>query len=349
MNIAEIRLSAHLLQVSSPPKSPKEVVARMCAIQAQDYGMAKWAIGIRSPGCTEADVEEAFNRGEILRTHIMRPTWHFITREDIRWILPLCASRVASAGKYRDLELGLTENLYLKANEIVRKALDGGKHLTRDELAECLQREGLAANSAQMTHFMMRAEQDEIVCSGAMRGKQHTYALFDERVPRSTPLSRDEALAKLAERYFSSHAPASLQDFVWWSGLTTSEARQGLDAIKSKFVSEIVDSQTYFLPNDFKIDSSNESCHILPAFDEYIIAYRYRNAVLSSENHSKAVSSNGIFRPVILQNGKVSGLWKKKTSGKKISVATDFFEQTDELSEKLLDKAIESYCKFLNI
>lgn len=345
MNIPALRLSSHNLHSPTLFRSPKDVITCMCAMQAQDFNMAKWGVGIRMNGCTDEMVQTAFESGEIIRTHIMRPTWHFVTPEDITWILPLSSERIISSMKSRDVELGLNETIYAKSVNVIIKALEGGKHLTREELSEIIGRAGIAVNSARMVHFMIYAEQRGIVCSGAMRDKQHTYALFDERVPHAKSLSKDDAIARLAARYFAGHAPACLQDFAWWSGLPASEARAGIEAIKSNLIAEIIDSQTYFLPCDFKPQIEDESCHILPAFDEYLIAYRNRTAVLSPENHDKAISSNGVFRPVIIRNGKVSGLWK---NDKKQSVKTEFFKKPNGRTKELLDKAIEDYRRFLN-
>ncbi|GHT08415.1 hypothetical protein FACS189432_04360 [Bacteroidia bacterium] len=344
--IAAIRLQSHLLS-GAELRTPQAIVSWMGAVQAQDYGMAKWAIGARLPASTDKMIEEAFNKGEILRTHVMRPTWHFVSPEYIREMLLLSAEKIKASSRSRDRDLGITEELYDKSNQVIRKALEGNKHLTRKDLAIALEKADIAVDASRMVHFMMRAEVEAIICSGAMQGKEHTYALLDERVPASPVVSKEEALANSAQRYFRSHSPATLSDFVWWSGLSQTEAKKGLEAVKSDLFSEEIDGQTYWLSKTFKdIPHPKESVFLLPAFDEYIIAYRDRKAVLPSENHSKVVSSNGVFRPVIVVNGQVVGLWKKSPN-KKQMLALNYFESAGDSNPHLIEKAIGGYKAFL--
>ncbi|MDR0865046.1 MAG: winged helix DNA-binding domain-containing protein [Candidatus Symbiothrix sp.] len=341
-----IRLASHQL-LNTTLQSPKAVVSWLGAIQAQDYNMAKWAVGIRLPESTDKAVEAAFNNGDFLRTHVLRPTWHFVSPENIRWMLALSAERIKSSSRARDRDLEITEELYSKTNHVIEKALEGNRQLTREDLGTELENAKIPVNSARLVHFMMRAEVEGIVCSGAMQGKAHTYTLLEERVPPVKSLSKEEALAKLAQIYFTSHCPATLSDFVWWSGLSQLEAKKGLEAVKSNFIPEEINGQTYWLADVFRnVPIADECVRLLPAFDEYIISYRDRRAVLPSENHSKAISSNGIFRPTILANGQIIGLWKKSTS-KARPVGFDFFEQPDDATKSLADKAANDFKLFL--
>ncbi len=328
-SILNLRLASQQL-INATFTHPKEVASWMGGMQAQDFNMAKWAIGIRIPGCTNKMVEDAFNIGEILRTHVMRPTWHFVAPEDIRWMLLLSKEKIKSSMKSRDADLGLTEKIIAQSKEIIQKALHGNKHLTREELTAALEDGKMHADSSRIYHYLMHAELDGIICSGALHGKEQTYALIEERVPQTQTFSKEEALAKLAKRYFASHGPATLQDFVWWSGLSTLEAKKGLEIIQPDCISEKIDSQTYWLvPSPREIPESSNFIHLLPAFDEFIISYRDRKAILSSENHSKAISSNGIFRPVIVHNGHAVGLWKKTSGKNKIVITPDYFQPID--------------------
>jgi hypothetical protein len=290
-------------------------------------------------------VNEALSKGEILRTHVLRPTWHFVAPENIRWMLALSAERIKSSARSRDRDLGIIEALYDTTNQLIRKILEG-RQLTREILGKELKKAGITVDSSRMTHFLMRAEVEGIVCSGATVGKEQTYALLDDRVPAYKSVSKDEALEKLCRIYFTSHSPDTIADFAWWSGLSMNEARQGMEAIKTEFTKmEICDSTYYFSDN---IPDENaqtmQSTYLLPAFDEYIISYRNRSAALSTENNSKAVSSNGIFRPTIIADGKVVGLWKK-TQVKSNPVALDFFE-TPKLSKQNIQQAIEAFSLF---
>src|SRR6266571_7526030 len=231
-------------------ETPQALVEWLGAVQAQDFAAAKWALGLRLQGVTDEDIEQAFTDGAILRTHVMRPTWHFVSPADIRWLLALTAPRVhaANANWYRKLELD--DAIVRRCNETLAKALQGGKQLTRDELASALRQAGIVTQGEQrVTYIVMRAELDGVICSGARRGKQFTYALLAERAPHARMLARDEALAELTMRYFMSHGPAVIQDFVWWSGLTVAEARAGLAMVTSHLLHETINGQTYWFPS----------------------------------------------------------------------------------------------------
>ena len=343
--IASVRLSNHQL-LGTECLMPYQIVAHFGMMQAQDFNSATWAIGVRLCGYTEKLIHKSFNRGEILRTHVLRPTWHFVTPENIRWMLKLSEKRIMQSMKSRDLELGLSDDIYVKCYHIIANALEKVDHLTREALMIILQEAGFAFNTSQMYHVLAGAEAHGIVCSGALHEKNHTYALLEKRVPPAKPLTKDESLAKLAGIYFTGHGPATLQDFVWWSGLSVGEARQGIEDVKDELVSEMIDGQKYWMPNAEvrQINSTNE-VQLLPAFDEYIVGYKDRAAIMTSENHRKAVSSNGVFRSVVIKEGQVIGLWKKATSGKK-TIAVTPFEPLDSQTQQQIDAATEKLRAF---
>jgi hypothetical protein len=350
--LLKLRLASHRL-LDTRLQTPEAVVAWMGAVQAQDFNMAKQALGIRLADANNNDaakiMDDAFNCGSFLRTHVLRPTWHFVSPENIRWMLGLSAGRIKSASKSRDRDLEITEALYTKTNRIITKALEGNKHLTRDDLTKELAKAKINADTARWYHFIMRAELEGLVCSGAVRGKTQTYALLSERAPAACSLPKDESLARLANIYFRSHSPASLRDFAWWSGLSLTEARNGLEAVKSNFIAEIIDEKTYWINPEFSAKStgfrkkSNDTptetlVHFLPAFDEYIIAYSDRSAIIPT-NYSKAVSSNGIFHPTVVVNGQVVGTWKKPADKTK-PIQINLFEQTDNTVKEAVNNAI---------
>jgi hypothetical protein len=343
-SIAGLRLASHHLSATQL-QTPASVVSWLGAIQAQDFNMAKWAIGIRLPACcTIKAVEEAFNRGDFLRTHVMRPTWHFVSPENIRWMSALSAEKIKSSSGARDRYLEITEALYDKTNRIIRKALEGHKNLTREALGEALESAKIKVDASRMVHFMMRAEVEGIICSGALQGKTQTYALLDERVPPTKPLPKEEALARLARIYFKSHSPATVQDFVWWSGLSLTEARSGLETVKSELIAETIEGQTYWINPEYSgtscFSSVGKQAYLLPAFDEYIISYRDRSAIVTQGNKSKVITSNGIFSPTIIVNGKVAGSWKNPANTKNV-LQLAFFEQPEEEIKKAVEKAAE--------
>src|SRR4030095_1052495 len=273
-------------------KKPQDVVAWMGAVQAQDFGMAKWAIGLRIPGLKDADVEKAFNEGKILRTHVLRPTWHFVMPGDIRWMLSLTAPHIFRLLAYNDRRAGLSKKIFTKANDVLAIKLQGGNHLTRDELRAALQKERIVVNDLGFTHIMIHAELDGIVCSGPRKGKQFTYALLDERAPKTKALNHEESWAALTKRYFTSRGPGELQDFAWWSGLSMASVRKGIEMVIRDFKKEIIDGKEYFFKSSSIKEAPGQTVYLLPNYDEYTVAYKDR-AILFDKNHSPVGTTRG--------------------------------------------------------
>lgn len=293
---------------------PKELVSWLGAMQAQNYSMVKWAVGMRLKSATIQTVEEALRKGEILRTHVMRPTWHLVAAEDIRWMLKLSARRIKSANDSfaKGYNLEITDELYAKSYNLLEKILCGNKSLTKQEIAEhfCCSGILVEADNHRMTRFMVRAEQEGIVCSGEDKGGKYTYALLEERVPPVPEITKDEALARLARSYFRSHAPAVLQDFIWWSGLPVSEAKQAIYLIESELTAEQWNGQTWYVHEACRTRGKvSGRLHLLPSYDEYLLGYKDRTDVLPKEHYPKAFTNNGLFYPVILHEGQVIGNW----------------------------------------
>jgi hypothetical protein len=310
------RLIVHHL-AGNPLSSPREVVQQMAAIQAQDFGMAIKAVALRCAGSEEQAIA-AFNRGEFLRTHVLRPTWHFVAPENIRWMLALsCDSiRRASDGFARQYNVIVSEEEFERAFRLLENLLAGGKQLTRQAIQEEIKRNNLPHENQHIQRYLYRAEIYGLICSGALQGKKQTYALLDERVPSSPSMPRDEAVARLLQLYLHSHAPATLADFSWWSGLTLTESKQGLAAIRSRTEEIELGNNVYYLLTDALPPSppAIPSELLLPAFDEYAVAYRDRTAFLPPEHNRRLISAQGIFRPAIVADGKVIGQWKNGTN-----------------------------------
>ena len=309
--------------------------------------MAKWAVGLRVAGSTEKSIEDAINRGEIIRTHALRPTWHFVSPHDIHWMLDLSAHRIKAAMRTMDKRFGLDDAVFRKTNAIIAEALTQQPDLSREAIVEKLVANNIPTSENRVSHILVRAEMERIICSGKSQGNRQTYALLSERAPRTSKLNRDEALAKLALTYFSSHGPATLQDFNWWSGLTAGEAKHALEMVKHNFVSVTSDDKTYWFTDGFAGHQHHEHrTFMLPAYDEYIISYRDRTAALISENHSKAISNNGVFRPVIVTQGKVTGTWRRTLKNKSTILETDFFVPETQPEPKLIAKAFQPFIDF---
>src|SRR6266702_7043145 len=302
-NIAHQRLHNQFITQQTFEKAG-DVVEWLGAVQAQDYAAAKWALGLRVQNSTDEIIEQAFASGAILRTHVMRPTWHFVSPADIRWMLALTAPRVKSAIAYYDRTLGLDDTFFTRSNALLAKALQGGAQLTRTELVSVLQRAGIVTDNVQrIGHVLMHAELDGIICSGARRGKQFTYALLDERAPQARTLDRDEALAEFARRYFTSRGPATLQDFVWWSGLSVADARVGLAMVTSQLIHEVVGGQTYwFSTSTAPAHDLSRTIYLLPNFDEYTVGYTDRSAVFDAADATKFDARGNVLNHVIVLN-----------------------------------------------
>lgn len=347
--IALIRLQSQQL-TAHQSKTPHELVSYMGAMQAQDYAMSKWAVGIRLPGTRHEQVEHDLTEGRIIRTHLLRPTWHLAAAEDVYWMLDLTAPQINAAAKTRHKQLELTPAVFTKSAHIITKALEGGKHLTRDELMPMLHDAGIGTDDNRSSHILMHLEMEQLICSGGMKGKQTTYALLSEHVSRVIRLNRDESLAKLAGKYFNSHFPATMHDFTWWSGLSVTAARQGFEDIRKDLVCERVGNEEYWLPASFQMpDIPTKSVHLLPAYDEYLISYKDRTASLVAEHQSKAFSNNGIFFPTILVNGQVVGLWKRTVKKDTVQIEVDYFQANKKAPAALFKKAATAYAKYLGV
>jgi hypothetical protein len=329
-------------------KTPAELIHWFGAMQAQDFPMAKWAIGSRIKSLTEKDIDDAVSKGKIIRTHALRPTWHFVSAKDIYWILELTAPQIKAQSRSRDKELGLTEKIYTRSNTIIEKALSDVKNLTRQELVTALNKARIQTDEYRSGHLLLRAELDALICSGSANGNQTTYALLSKKVKRKTTLPREEALAILAKRYFHSHGPATALDYGWWSGLPVKDVKNSIELIKSDLASEELDGQTYwFIPSSIPTANKQASVHLLPAFDEYLISYKNRGAAMELEHHKKAFTINGIFKPIVVINGKVVGIWKRTVTKDSVTIVVDLFTTIPKAHQKLITKPAHDYCTFL--
>jgi hypothetical protein len=350
MSFTEISDARLISQKINDPEdsNAKDIVSWMGAMQAQDFAMAKWAIGVRLKGSTDKSIQASLDKGEILRIHLLRPTWHFVASDDIYWMLQLSAYKIKSSLKTRHKELELSEPVHNKTRTIIERMLSGGESLTRDELATEFLKAGIRTDENRLSHILFRAEMDGIVCSGPLKEKKLTYSLLEERVPQKRELSREEALAELAKRYFQSRCPATIQDFIWWSNLSKSDAKRAVDLSKQYFITESFNSVEYLIPTNFPGSfGKNNSVHLLPAFDEFLIGYRDRSSSLSMVHNKKAISNNGIFYPVIVVNGQVSGVWKRTVKGNNAVIQTDFFISPDKLINRIVEKEADMYGQFL--
>jgi hypothetical protein len=346
-NIPRLRLNSQRL-TGAAFDTPEAAVRTLTAVQAQDYPAAKWALGQRVSGCLDTCVEAAFAAGRFLRTHVLRPTWHFVMPEDIRWLLALTAPRVSAAMAYYNRRLELDEATFARSNSIITRALTGGAHLTRAEVAKKLAAAGITGDSQRIGLLLMRAELEALICSGARNGRQQTYALLDERAPMTPGLSREEALAELARRYFTGHGPALLQDFAWWSGLTILEARAGIKLAEAHLMSEVAGGKTYWFAASRPPPIPDPTVHLLPNYDEYLIAYRERDNLL----HPSVAAETRLLKDVLARhfvvlNGLVVGGWWNRPAGSEVVLETRLLVPLTQPQARALQTAAEEYGRFL--
>lgn len=328
--IARRRLHAQGL-AGNPFPSVVDAVRALTAVQAQDYGAAKWGLGQRLAGTTDRDLDAVFDQGAVLRTHVMRPTWHFVLPEDLRWMAELTGRRLVDrlAGRRRDLELD--EATLNHATSLLMEALGGANWLTRPELAEVLGRASISTAAQRLPHLLLHAEAQGLIVSGPRRGREMTYALVEERTPASAPLDRDEALCKLAGRYFQSHGPARIEDLVWWSGLTTAEARRGVAGAGSALRREVLEGAEYWSGSGPEPSRRPEApaVHLLPNFDEFTVAYRHRGALVPVDTPIEpglfsqfrdASATAWVISNVMTVDGVVRGAWRRTLRRGAVSV-----------------------------
>ena len=329
-----------------------QLVQWMGCIQAQDFAGAKWAIGSRLEGITDAAVEKELNEGHFLRTHILRPTWHFVSPGDIRWMLRLTAPKIKALSRNYHRNLNITAAVLKRSRAVLEKSLAGGQQLNRQELTARLQKAKINTDDIRLSFLLMDAELDGVICSGPRKGKQFTYALLEERVSPVAALSRQESLGELARRYFISRGPATLPDFAWWGGLTLTDAREGLERCKQWLVNEVVNGQAYWFSAaaaspPIITAAAAKRVYLLPAFDEYAIGYKDRNDILPADRSVK--TGNGIFKPIIIAGGKIAGVWQRELVKDVVTVAPAPFRPLSQPVERELKAAVKRYGKFLGM
>lgn len=339
MNIPNVRLLSQQL-VAPQFDSPLQVVDWFGFMQAQEKSMLPWAVAMRTPKPSLAAYRRAYDDGLIIRAHLFRCTWQLTTAQDLRWMLQLSAdgSRRAARGYLKQTGGYISEDDEKRANDIIADCLQGRGSVTGKELKALLTARGLTDDAHTMSVYLRFAEYDGVICSGNFHPNQNTYALLEERVPAQPAISRDEALALLARKYFRSHAPATFDDFVWWTGLPVAACRAAMENIKGELITECYRGETYYLHAATRTRGCRNKVILLPSFDEYLIGYKSRHHVLADEHRHHAHTNNGIFYPVILEGGHVIGNWHPRGS------KATFF---DPASGQDLNSAFSLYNRFV--
>jgi len=352
MNTSEI-LSLRLYNTGlsqSPFENAVDAVSHLGAVQAQDFTAAKWALGLRIRNATDKEIERAFNDGKILRIHVLRPTWHFVLPEDVHWMLELTAPRVKSFLKNYNRKLGLDDALFARSNAMIIGALEGHNYLTRQELKAILADAGIETDVQRLAHIVAWAELDGLICSGPRRGKQFTYALLEERVKRSDRPDREQSLAKLALRYFTSHGPAQLKDFAWWSGLAEKDAQSALDMVKSRLNHVTLNAKTYWFPPHAEAGIPDRpTALLLSVYDEYTIAYHDRSDINEARYIERMIAVGNALTAVIVLNGGVAGTWKKALKKDSVGIRLNPFRELNKNEREAVEAEVERYGRFFGL
>lgn len=330
--------------VASPFRTVADAVSWFGAVQSQDYGGAKWGVGQRCVGVNDATVDRAFDQGTILRTHVLRPTWHFVVPADIRFMLALTAPRIRAAMAYYDRLCGLDRPTLRRSAAVLEKALRGGRSLTRLELAAALGRSDITAAGQRLGQLMMNAELDGLICSGPRRGKQFTYALLEERVAPARNRSREEALAELSRRYLQSHGPATARDFAWWAGLTIHEAATAFELLGHAATREKTGDLAYwFLSSPRRPVVPDPTAHLLPNYDEYLIAFKDRGSAVPAA----LASRRDPFAHHLVVDGRLSGSWRRTVERAHVVVDVATYRRLTNDERRRVMAAGESLGRFL--
>jgi hypothetical protein len=348
MDVTQRRLRQQFID-GSRLEDPAEVVRALGAVQAQDYYASLWAVGLRMRKAKEADIERAINERRIVRTWPMRGTLHLVSAEDVRWMLALLAPRMVKRAAARLLrEFAIDPALIKRARKIVSSALGGGQAMTRPELYARFEAEKIATEKQRGLHILGWLAQEAVVCCGPRAGKQPTFVLLDEWIPPTPALSRENALASLAQRYFAHHGPATIADFVWWSGLTVADAKIAIEASKSRLMCETEEKATYWSGPPSRVRRS-EPCHLLPVFDEYTVGYADRSAALHPAHAKHVPAGFGIFPAPIVVRGRIVGSWTRELKKEAVRVRVTPLKRFGREDLKSIAQAAERYAAFLGL
>ena len=344
---------------TAPYASIEEVVGALGAMQAQEYAFAKWSIAQRTTGIagsgdagsrtTDADVERAVAEGRVLRTHLLRPTWHFVLPADIRWLLDLTAPRIRASSAHRYVQLELDDATLARGADLIVEALAGGRHRTRRELAALLDEAGISPAGQRMPYILAHAELEALICSGAPRGKQQTYALLAERAPDARTMPREEALAELTRRYLATRGPATVKDYMVWSSLRAADVRAGIALLGAVAESFTLDGRAYWwLGGAPPPTEDTPAAHLLQIYDEFLSGYRESKDVVDVDGWLRALGDIGYYHPLVI-DGQVAGRWQRTVRAREVQVEISPLRPLEAAEERAVDGAVGRYGEFLGL
>lgn len=358
-DVVRLRLSRQ--QLRQPyAASPEAALKNLLAVQSQEFPYARWSLAQRTAGASAADVEQAVADGRILRTHILRPTWHFVHRDDLRWLMALSAPRLhqGNQGMYR--QTGIDPAAASRSSSVLAGSVAGGAHKTREELARALQKEGFPASGLGLAYLIMHAEISGVLASGTPvrsggGALRQTYALFDERVPAASggPVDWPGALAELVRRYFSSRGPATVKDCAGWSGLTVKDIRLGLqltlESEPAALETVVIDGVDFhFSP----VPAGNEPgepsrIDLIQCYDEYVMGYSTSRHYLRGK--APAVPDGDTPMHVVLRDGRMIGSWRHAFAGGRCELDIRTDPEGGPAANRAIGEAVAAYGAFLGM
>ena len=352
-DLFRFRQAAHAL--TSPLDSPLAVAERLLAVQAQDFAAACWALGVRAANATQTDVDSSLERGEIVRSWPMRGTLHFVPARELRWMLQVTTPRMIAGLARRHRQLELEDEDFAQARDLVVEALAVGGSLGRTELMELWERNGIRTTGQRGYHLIYYLAQTGVICWGPPHRSQQSLVLLDEWAPGQRRLDGDEALAEFLVRYLAGHGPATLKDYVWWTKGTLAGAKTGLAIIRDRVTSFDLDGATYWMTTELADSAGSltpraRSLHVLPGFDEYLLGYQDRTAVLAPEFADRVVpGANGIFKPLIVSKGRIAGTWRRAANGTRVAIESQPFTPLSLTEQSGFATGVRAYGRFLGL
>jgi len=349
--IAHRRLRAQHL-AGTPLADPVAVVGHLGAVQAQEFPYALWSLAQRTTAVGVAELRTLVDDGALVRTHALRPTWHLLAPEDLGWIQALTGPRVHAFNAYYYRQFGIDAESVARTTTLITDALRGANHLTRKELAAVLDAGGYPAAGIKLAYVVMYAELEGLIVNGPMRGKQHTYALAEERIPAPRRLAGDAALAELTRRFFAAHGPATVRDFAWWSSLTVAQIRRGLELAGPALTSAEVDGLTvWYDPATSPAGEVAPTAHLLQAYDEYVVAYsntKFAYNVGGLVADPDRYRQNTLFHPVLVDS-QLIGFWRRVPQGRRLLLELDLMTEPTPAQGAALDAELARHEAFTGV
>jgi hypothetical protein len=334
-------------RIAGPPfATPAAAVGFLGCVQSQDWLGAKWSLGMRVKGATDASIDAALDAGTILRTHILRPTWHLVTPEDIGWILDLTAPPILRANASLMRKFGVTPKGLTKALDIIARSLGDEGHQTRNQLRARLEQARIGTAGHQMAYIVMTAELTGLVASGVMQGKQQTYALMSERAPKKRVLAREEAVVELARRFFLSHGPCTIRRFCWWSGLTLTEVRKVREALKEGLKVQVIDGVEWFGPRVVGSRGGGVRAVLVPEYDEILVGQADLGIPRLIADRQGEIGANSFDKPLLI-DGVWVGIWRRFVNPKGVDLEVVPHGKSSPAFKAAIETEVDRYRRFL--